>query len=78
MPPTATSLGKDANSTDDDIGKQLDRLEELVHSLIGKVDDIKQKQEACIVAISRIEAAQGMPRADQEKGDTIEEKLQPI
>ncbi|KAG8100270.1 hypothetical protein GUJ93_ZPchr0013g36172 [Zizania palustris] len=78
MPSTATSSGKDANSTGDDIGKRLDRLEELVHSLIDKVNDIKQQQRACIIVISRIEAAQGTLGSDQEQADAIEEKLQPI
>ncbi|KAG8091741.1 hypothetical protein GUJ93_ZPchr0012g21321 [Zizania palustris] len=46
MPLASTGLGKDANPTDDDIDKRLDCLEELVRSIIGKLNDIKQQQQA--------------------------------
>ncbi|KAG8052395.1 hypothetical protein GUJ93_ZPchr0001g31655 [Zizania palustris] len=77
MPPAGVGLGKDTNPTSDDIGKRLDRLV-LVRSIVGKLNDIKQQQQACIVTISRIVVAQGTPGADQERANTIEEKLQPI
>ncbi|KAG8047497.1 hypothetical protein GUJ93_ZPchr0008g11839 [Zizania palustris] len=44
MSPTAMGSEKDVNSTGDDIDKCLDRLEELVRSLIDKFDDIDKKQ----------------------------------
>jgi hypothetical protein len=54
MPPAATGSGKDSTTFMDDLAKRLDRLEEVLRGLVGKVDDIDQQQQGLSVAVLRL------------------------
>jgi hypothetical protein len=54
MPPAVTGSGKDSTTFMDDLAKRLDRLEEVLRGLVGKVDDIDQQQQGLSVAVLRL------------------------
>jgi hypothetical protein len=45
-PANTTSSGKEVPLSIDDLAKRLDRLEEMMHSLIGTIHDISQQQQS--------------------------------
>jgi hypothetical protein len=55
MPLAGSGSGKETPSSEDNISKRLDRLEELVRSISGDLHDVKQQQQGLGVAVLRLE-----------------------
>jgi hypothetical protein len=55
MPPASSGSRKEVPSSGNDLGKRVDRLEELVRSISGDLRDVKQQQQGFGVAMLRLE-----------------------